>query len=221
MTRPDLGTSQHEEPVTQSGFAARSAIFALTVIALCLLVPFGAGVIAGYLDAGHGTHGPDAVLVAIVLVWLGVLAGLSLLAVKYRPFPPGGPVAASVKRSRRILVAAVALGAFIGVVAVAGDVMPAGLVSDAPVSVFAALVILAAWLIVTPIMTLLWWRSTDEHERAAYVDGANVAGHVYLFIAPAWWIATRAGLLPPQDPMIVLAVVMTIWTAVWLYRKYA
>lgn len=221
MIRSESGTSPHEEPARQGGFAGRSAIFAIAILALFLMVPFGAGVIAGYLDAGDGTRSVDAVLVAIVLVWLALLAGLSLLAVRFRPFPAGDPVADSVKRSRRILVAAVALGAFIGVVATAGDVMPAGLVSDEQVSVFAALVILAAWLIVTPIMTFMWWRSTDEHERAAYVDGANVAGHVYLFIAPAWWIATRAGLLPPQDPMIVLAVVMTIWTAVWLYRKYS
>lgn len=220
MTSHDRDAAIHASGDGAGYSPGRAAIFACSIIALFLFVPFGAGVIAGYLDAGHGEGGPDAVLVAIVLVWVAGLAGLSLAAVRYRPFPAGGPVAASVRRSRRIMWAAVALGIFIGVVAVAGDLTPEGMLSDSPVSVFAALVVLAAWLIVAPIMTLMWWRSTDEHERAAYVDGANVAGHVYLFVVPGWWIAARAGLLPPQDPMLVLVGFMLIWSLVWLYRKY-
>jgi hypothetical protein len=91
---------------------------------------------------------------------------------------------------------------------------------NGPVSPVLAAGLIAAWLIPGPLLTWLWWRQIDEHEAGAYREGAVVAIHAYVFLTPAWWIATRAGWLPPQEPMLVLFAVSLVWGLVWFVRRY-
>ncbi len=131
------------------------------------------------------------------------------------------PVSPNIRKARNLLWIAVAVGAVLGIYSGATaegdmDVM----LSNDPISPSFAMVAIAVWLVIVPLISWLWWRAVDEHEAGAYREGAMVAAHLYLFMAPTWWLATRAGWVPEQQPMIVFTIVCVVWTAVWFYRKY-
>lgn len=181
-----------------------------------------AGIVTGFLNAmaeHGGDHTPAAYAILVVLLLAIVVLGWVVW--RLWPEPSSDPIAPRVKRARNWTYAAVAIGAVLGLyIAVAGGPGSDALFSNGPVERHVALVVIFGWLILTPVLTFLWWRNLDEHEAGAYRDGALYAAHAYLFIVPAWWFAARADLLPPQDPMIVLTSVATIWSVVWLKRRY-
>lgn len=133
-------------------------------------------------------------------------------------------IAPSVKKSKRIMVLSMIVGAALGMymaIALAADPGRFDFFSNSHMNSTVAAVAIASWLLIVPLLTLAWWRNVDEHEKEAYREGAMVSSHAYLFIVPSWWLAARAGWVPAQDPMIVLVLVGIIWSVVWLYRKYA
>ncbi|MFM7403277.1 MAG: hypothetical protein ACKO1N_04100, partial [Erythrobacter sp.] len=93
-------------------------------------------------------------------------------------------------------------------------------VSNSPIDPAIAAFIIGSLLVAGPILTWLWWQRIDEHEAGAYRDGGLIAVHAYLFVTPTWWIATCAGWLPPQEPMLVLLAVSAIWCLIWFIRRY-
>jgi hypothetical protein len=84
-----------------------------------------------------------------------------------------------------------------------------------PVIAFAAI---AIWLIA---LALAWWwyYSADEHERKANDVGFLVGGGLFMAVTPAWWIASRAGLLPPPDAMIIWYVSMVAMGIGWAWYR--
>lgn len=183
---------------------------------------FLAGMVTGFLSAmaeHGGAHSLSAY--AILVTMLLAIVALGWAIWRFWPKPDSDPIAPRVKRARNWLYAAFVIGAFVGLyIAIAGGLEMNALFSNDQVEPGVALIVIFMWLVLTPIVTFLWWRNVDEHEADAYRDGALYAAHAYLFIVPAWWFAARADLLPPQDPMIVLAAVATIWSVVWLKRRY-
>ncbi len=181
---------------------------------------FMAGMIAGYtsgvIDRGASDLRDAGILGAMVLVAGAVAFGM------WRMWPAMNdePVAPRVKNARRILIGSIALGAPLGFVFGVADESASEFFSNAPVSPILAASVIAFWLIVGPLVTWLWWRQIDEHEAGAYREGGLVAAHTYLFVSPAWWMATRAGWLPAQDPMVVLLGVCLVWCIVWFVRRY-
>jgi hypothetical protein len=70
-----------------------------------------------------------------------------------------------------------------------------------------------------PLLSFYWYANADEFEKRASGDGAIIAMYVYSIIAPCWWLLERAALIPPQEPMTVYLLVISVWGIVWLYRK--
>lgn len=218
MTNPDSDQMESDLETASTNPNMRKVYSLILLFAALLAVIFGAGVVKGFADAG----GEDnlALLLGIVAIWFAAVAGLGWLAATVWPNQPKELLSPSTKRSRNLLYIVVGIGAVVGFMSGIFDNDGNSFLSNGPLQMYPALIAIAAWMIVMPMVTLIWWRGTDEHDRASYAAGTNIAGHAYLFIAPGWWIATRAGLLPPQDPMIVLFIVASIWSAVWLYRRY-
>jgi hypothetical protein len=214
MTKPDL-TDLAEGPSDAAIIIRRAALGIGGGITLIFL----AGVLAGYSTVMLERGGPD-------LVDVGVLGAILLVAVAVAYFMwrlwPGSsnePEAPRVKSARTMLIAAFVLSIPLGIIIAASDGAGSNLFSNAPISPTFAAIAIALWLIAGPLLSWLWLQRVDEHEAGAYRDGAVMAVHTYMFVTPAWWIATRAGWLPAQDPMFVLVAVSFLWSIVWFIRR--
>lgn len=214
MTKPDM--SDADQPSDGAVFLKR----ALLGIGGGIVLIFIAGMIAGYISAVID-HGPPslvdaAIIAAMLLAVLAVGSGMW----HFWPRSSNEPEAPRVKSVRMILIAAIAVSFPLGIMLGMSDDSATGLFSNDPISPTIALIAVAVWLIPVPLLTWLWWQRVDEHEASAYREGAFIAVHAYMFIAPAWWLGSRAGWLPAQDPMLVLLAVSIVWSIVSIIRKY-
>lgn len=89
-----------------------------------------------------------------------------------------------------------------------------------PVPPTFAIALAVIWGLALPVISLFWYRAIDEHERAAYRDGAEVAAFAYMIGAPIWWILWRGGLVAPPDNGFIFIAFNLIYAGVWLWRKY-
>ncbi len=208
------------EPKTYSRASLTLRNGLIAIIGFFILI-FMTGILAGYLSEvieNKEIFGVDIVIIPVILF---LLAGIVLSMIKLWRVQAVEPIAKSTKKARYWISVGLAFGVALGIFfAIIGGGGPDKLLSNQPVSPTLAIVGIAIWLTVVPFGTWAWWRSVDEHEATAYRDGAMVAAHAYLFIAPTWWLAARAGWVQTQDPMIILLIVSAIWSAFWLYRKY-
>ncbi len=95
---------------------------------------------------------------------------------------------------------------------------PFGLFSNGPVAPWVALLALASWALGMWI-GWKWYFSADEHEREAYDFGSVVGAGIFTALAPAWWVAARAGLVPHPDPMVLWLITMFAISVAWLWRR--
>ncbi len=205
-----------DDKIDRFGFVKRAVVGTLGGIVLVFLAGIAAGFTSVVMDHGGPGVIDVAVLAAIALAAVTVAWGLWRF-LKQTDF---GPEAPSVKRSRRLLYVMMGIGLVMGIVLGVGGEGDFGDILNGPIDMAIALAAIAIWLVVVPYGTWLWWRSVDEHEAGAYRDGGLIAIHAYIFVAPTWWLATRAGLAPPQDPMLVLLLVSGVWGAAWFVRRY-
>lgn len=195
----------------------KTLISGLGGVTLLFLAAFLAGYTVAVIE--HGL--PSTTDAAILGATLAVITGVVFLCVRLWPKTGPEPIGPSAKKSRDLMFVIIGLSIVAGIAFVAVDGPDSNLLfSNGPISLTAAVIVLVGWLVVTPIVTWLWWRSIDEHEAGAYREGSMVAAHFYLFLAPAWWIAGRAGWVPAQDPMIILLIVCLVWTIAWFYKKF-
>ncbi len=215
MTKPDL--PEHAEPLSDGVVIIRRGLIA-AVGGISLV--FIAGMIAGYSSVMIQHGGPDLKDGTILGVML--LVGALVAFGMWRLWPRGSdePVAPRVKSARTIFLASMALSIPIGIILGISSEGSPDVLSNDPVSAGIALLVIGLWAVAGPVLTWLWWQRVDEHEADAYRDGAMLAAHVYIYVTPAWWMATRAGWLPPQEPMIVLLAVSFLWMLVWFVRRY-
>ncbi|MHA7818282.1 MAG: hypothetical protein ACX930_01405 [Erythrobacter sp.] len=193
----------------------------IAMVGVPLLI-IGAGFMTGYASAAlsHGT--PSGIDVAVLLGMSAILVLIAIAGWKFWPRQTGEPVADSTRKSLRLLYIAIAIGVGLGFFfAISEDMSGSALFSNEPVAPAVAAVGLTVWLITLPWLTWVWWRSVDEHEAAAYSQGALFAGHAYVILAPSWWLASRAGWLPAQEPMIVFAIIISLWSGIWVYKRFS
>lgn len=181
---------------------------------------FIAGMIAGYGSVVIEHGGPSLIDAAIIAAMLMAAVALGYGIWRFWPRGRDEPEAPRVKSARIILVAVCIVSAVIGIILAVEDEGASSLFSNAPINPAMGMLVLVLWLVSVPVLTWLWWRKVDEHEAGAHRDGAAIAAHAYMFIAPAWWIASRAGWLPNQEPMIVLLIVSAVWCVVWFIKRY-
>ena len=181
------------------------------------------GVGSGYWNAAsdHPLRAVDYGIMALIGGF-----GLWLLAMLVRTVRiMAGGLADMPRRERfstRFTVGSLMIGALLGMgYAFVDEARPALLVdSDGQWTPLAAITAALLWGVGGTIGTLFWLRRVDEHERDAYLDGANWAAHALLFAMPVWWMLWRAALVPPPDVMLCLIAASLLWFAVWLRRKY-
>jgi hypothetical protein len=215
MTKPDL--DDFAETPSDGAIILRRAVIG---IGGGIVLIFMAGMIAGLLSSVIENGGMNIKAAGILWVMLMVVGSIAYGMWRLWPEASNEPVAPRIRNARRILIASLALGAPLGFMLGVADEGTAEFFSEAPVRPSIAAAVIAVWLIVAPLLSWLWWRQIDEHEAGAYRDGGLIAVHAYLFVTPAWWMATRAGWLPPQEPMLVLLGVCLVWSLVWFVRRY-
>ncbi len=180
------------------------------------------GVLFGFVSAALEHGGLSGTAWAVAVAIAAALIAIVYCGWRYWPKSDDGPMATSERKSRNIYYASMVLGVVLGIFLVTtGGTEGDAVFSNGPISSTAAIGAILVWAIVVPLGTMWWLRTTDEHDRAAYLYGGNIAFHIYVFLVPSWWMATRAGWLPAQDPMIIWIGVAVIWSIGWLYRKYS
>lgn len=195
----------------------KSLIAGLGGVTLLSLAAFLAGFTVSAFEHGSLTLTHAGLIVAVLVA----IAGVVILCMKLWPNTGPEPIGPSAKKSRDMMFVLIALSLVAGVAfAVMEGPENNFLFSNGPIGSTTAIAVLLGWLVVMPIVTLMWWRTIDEHEADAYRAGSMIAGHFYMFLVPSWWIAARAGWVPSQDPMIVFLIVCVVWSAAWFYKKF-
>ncbi len=213
MTKPEQETA---ETGRDNESLKRLGLGMLGGFALLFFPSFALGFTRARMDQG-GLEAADYTILGVAAL-IAVVIGVTVW--RLWPAPSTEPEAPRVKNSRIMIWLCMGVGALIGVLLVITDDAGNAILSNGTINPVVAGVVIAVWLIFVPIATVKWLRIVDEHEVEAYNNGAFIAGHAYLFIVPAWWMATRAGWLPAQDPMIVFILVCTIWSGVWFAKRY-
>lgn len=194
---------------------------ALIVAVAFILAVFMLGVVFGFTQSilRHGQI--EAIDIAILAGMLAVLAGVLYLTWRVWPRAQPDREAQSTIKSRTILLQIALVSVVLGIISALADPDSSqNLFSNGPLTPVWAGAMLVIWLVFVPVVSWKWWQSVDEHEATAYRDGGFWAAHLYLFLVPAWWVAERAGWLPPQEPMIVFIIVCVFWCVWWLYKRY-
>ena len=212
--------SEFESDGDQASYGAILVRRVLIGIGGGLALVFLAGVLAGYLGVAVEQARLSLTGAVVLALIVGLITAVAYGMWRFWPRTAEEPVAPRVRSARNLLAVMVALGVPLGILLGIADSGPGLIFSNGRVSPLIATSAIIIWIGAAPLLTLLWWRKIDEHEADAYRDGALVAAHAYLFIAPAWWMATRAGWLPPQDPMLMMLAIACIWSVVWVYRRY-
>lgn len=179
-----------------------------------------AGYLVGTIETGNFSTKAIVTLTGAFLILLSLAVGGWLLW----PKTADEPVASSVKKSNSMMKASVAVGLALGVLfafGMGGNPGEFAMFSNSPIEPWVAGIGIAVWLVLVPILTFRWMAAIDEHESVSYREGALFAGHAFVFITPAWWLGQRAGWLPAQEPMILFLIITTLWSVVWLYRRFA
>lgn len=217
MTKPDLSaTPENFTDASDRSNLKRVVFRSLGAVALLFLLTFAMVFTKARLNQGGLELADYAILGAAALLTLVIGA----IVWRLWPARNAEPEASSVKHSRMFIYGSMGVGALLGVMLIIGQGPDAEMLSNSPINPVVAGFAIAVWLIFMPVATLKWMRTVDEHEAEAYREGAFIAGHLYLFLAPAWWMATRAGWLPAQDPMIVFVLVCVVWTVTWFVKRY-
>ena len=199
--------------VVQGFVASLLAIFSLGV---------AAGASAALLD-GSGTPW------LAVLIVVGALALAALSAWYFWRLDlfgnDGEPVSPKTLRARRLIGLSGLVGGVIGVVltfAGGGFEEPGfqGAFSNAPADPTIAIVVVLVYALLLPLLGWYWHRTIDEHEAQANATGAIAGIYAYSIITPSWWLLSRADLAPPQQPMIVFLIVLSVWGLVWIARRF-
>ncbi|MXO90202.1 hypothetical protein [Pontixanthobacter aquaemixtae] len=187
----------------------------LYLLAFGIMIASQNGALEGYGDGTVLAAVLTAAVTIVVITFLWIKA-LGIVG------PQEEPVSQSTQKSRNVLLFAAIIGGVIGFgFALSGDLRDGGaaLFSNNPIAPIAAIAFGALFVLASIWSSIRWHRAADEHERAAANSGAYAGMLAYVVLTPLWWLGARASLVPPQDPMIVFAIVLAVYAAVWTYQR--
>jgi hypothetical protein len=204
----------------------------LWVIVSGLGIVMTAGAVAGFLDA-YAAHGGGALGTAGILTLCGFAAIITGLAFaiwqNFRQMQASNEVLTRrEKLNRNMTYGFVLVGGAIGLLLAFYDTSVGNLdtgalpiFSDNPVPPVMALMLVFFWAVIMPIIAWFWHkRAIDEQEASAYRDGGYYAAYAFMIGAPMWWMLWRGGFAPEPDGVAIFMLFASIWTAVWLWKKY-
>jgi hypothetical protein len=223
MTASDRSTTD-TTPVSKGEPTTGNRV--VRIIAAGIGLIFMSGVFAGFLEARADDGNPSFSIKAIIVVTImGAISAWCLFVALRNAWAIKRGVDQMPRRERKstkITIAALALGGVSGLgIGMAQSLAPhllftpEGLV-QAPLAIIAVLL----WGIAGPWLTHWWLGQTDEHERDAYVDGANWAAHAMIFGVPIWWALWKAGLAVEPAAIDCIILASFLWLGVWMRRKF-
>lgn len=197
----------------------RPGILWPAVITLTTL--FLMGVVAGYLDArrADGGTGPSAPVAA----GLVLLIGIAVMAVYLRRF---GTFWQSWSRRKRLYTGSLVGSALLGLIT--SWLMRSGqrdlgadpFFSNSPLTPEIAIILALLWAIGISVAVIVYQRTVDDHEKQAYLWAGLAGYYAFLIPAPAWWVLSRANLLPPVNAMALFVLTILVNAAVYLWMKF-
>jgi hypothetical protein len=212
-----MSEERREDRAVSVKTVALSALLGV-VIVLAIGAMSGAGLalLGGKADLTEGA----LVVAGALLLGLASLWGL----VRLRPWAgTGEPVSPNTRKANNLLLLSGGLGGLLGAALSFGTISsddPFALFSNSPMSLAIVIPALAVWLLLVPLISWQWHRSVDEHEAGAYRFGGLAGLYLFAFLAPAWWLAARGGLVPAPDTMVIYLIVMAVWCVGWFWRRY-
>ncbi|WP_397603882.1 hypothetical protein [Sphingorhabdus sp.] len=201
----------------------------LWIILAALGIVMTSGFIAGFTaqhqnDGGGAFTGIAAAIFAaaiLAIIGLGYWTWQNAKAMKV----PGENLTRRELLNRNILLGFIFLGGVMGVglsiVEGDGGAEATKILSNSPLPTNFALAFAFVFLVIVPAITWYWHRyAVDEQEEAAYRFGALIAMYAFWFIAPAWWLLWRGGILPEVNGMILYFMTFFVALIVWFWKKY-
>ena len=177
----------------------------------------GTAVIVKVLVATETIRGPRAwqtLCLLAVNALMGVSAILGFLWLKPWKALQGSdePIAPTTQRTNKLfwLMQLLVLLAMLALIRGAdGKNDPLGMFSNRPVSPGIAIFAITSYVLA---MAIGWWRyfTADEHARKANDFAKLVGARLFYTATPAWWVASRAGLLPQPNAMVLWIVVAVV-----------
>jgi hypothetical protein len=210
---------QEDRPVTLRSAALMALLGLLALATLSGVAGIVRGLIATDTLWGPWTLKTGTLLVANLLVCIAAI--VILLKFKSQRVT-GEPVSPATRRARMLFGLSGLIAAAAMVVMVSGrhaEGHPTGLFPEHHVSTGIALFAIAAWVLGN-VIAWWWYASADEHERRANDVGFLAGGGLFLALAPAWWIASRAGLVRPPDAMVLWFITVVAMGIGWFWRRY-
>jgi hypothetical protein len=136
----------------------------------------------------------------------------------------GEPVSPTTRKTNKLLGLAILVG-MLGMLALVlgtgSKDNPFGLFSNSTIAPGIAIFAISCWLLSMVINKWYWYFSADEHERKSD-DVGNLAGWaLFITVTPAWWVASRAGLLPQPDAMVLWVVGVGVSAIGYFWRRNA
>jgi MFS family permease len=214
------------------------------LLAFAALIGFCAAVCMVFLMfATHTLWGPwgwptPAILAAGVLISGGAIWGTlrlqPLLRAAVLPFSPATRRTMQLYKLMQLVGAMAALALIYGTQSDVGKNFPEdlpfgvfsngtddplGIFSNRPVSLGFAVFAITSWLLAMAI-GLRRYLSADEHERQANDFGKLVAFRLFFTVTPAWWVATRAGLLPQPNAMVLWLLTLLVAATTSFWRRW-
>lgn len=192
------------------------------LLGLVVLLAIGgiAGAAAAWIESPENWG--EATLAIAGAVAIGAFATLGLLRLK-----PWGrtdePISPKTRKSRNMLMLSVLLGVILGAALSLSTISmddPFAMFSNGPLPAAVVIPTLAVLLLAVPVISWQWHRNVDEHEAEAYKFGGLAAVYLYGYLAPAWWLAARGGLVPAPDVMVIYLIVLSVWLVGWFWRRY-
>jgi hypothetical protein len=200
-----------------------TALRTARIVVLAVLLIAISGVFVGFFVAHRDDGGGTLSRSGLASLAIAALAGTAVVIQMIRDMRALRSGLSGIPRRERASLRLVGLAMVAGLLGGVATVFAgeAGLV-DANGVLSPVLAVIAMALLATlgPWLTWRWWRAIDEHEQAAYVEGANIAGHFTLFAGIAWWVLARARLVPEPDVMVLIVAMSFVWTGVWFYRRF-
>ncbi|QJQ32943.1 hypothetical protein GV829_11215 [Sphingomonas lacunae] len=223
MTASDLPAT---DTPTTTGAEPTTANRVVRIIASVIGLIFLSGVFVGFLEAratdGNPPFSIKAMVVVAVIAALGMwciwVALRNSLAIKRGV----DQMPRRERKSTTITIIALTLGGVTGLGFGLTQSLAPHLLFDAEGMVQAPLAIAAVllWGIAGPWLTNWWLKQTDEHERDAYIEGANWTAHALMFGIPVWWVLWKAGLAVEPSAIDCIILGSLLWMGVWMRRKF-